>query len=439
MNTINDIGIEIPKVLLPRTDIELDKWAVIACDQFTSEPQYWQSVEQIVGAAPSTLALILPEAYLGQTDELDRIRQIQATMRRYVTTGILQPHEGMVYVERDVAGKRRKGLVLALDLERYDYTAGSSSLIRPTEGTIVDRLLPRIQVRQGAELELPHILVLIDDADCTVIEPLAESKAELEVLYSFDLMRNSGHLAGYALSEALQHRAIGALRNLAEPRAFTTKYGLTAESAPLLFAVGDGNHSLAAAKALWARSKSHVGMSHPSRFALVEVVNVHDSGLVFEAIHRVLFGLKLDLPSALATFFGTSMVYTTVSNFQDMAREVDAAPPEKQRVGLVGGGTQFAVIEITSPPSSLAVATIQAFIDQLIQAGDGQRVDYVHGMDVLHRLGLQTGNAGFYLPALRKSDLFKSVIVDGALPRKTFSLGEARAKRFYMEARRITL
>jgi hypothetical protein len=275
--------------LLPKPGIDLCKWAVIACDQFTSEPEYWQQVAEIVGDAPSTLNLTFPEVYLEEVAQTQRIQNIQANMRRYLDDGTLQPHNGLIYVERIVDGRKRKGLVICLDLEAYDYTRGSSSLIRATEGTIVDRLPPRMKIREGAALELPHILVLIDDPEHTVIEPVEAASGRLEKLYDFELMLNSGHLRGYAVGANLEDRIIEALRGLADPGAFAAKYGIGAGNPVLLFAMGDGNHSLATAKAIWEKVKPQTGMDHPARYALVEIENVHDDGLEFEPIHRLIF------------------------------------------------------------------------------------------------------------------------------------------------------
>lgn len=438
MKIINDIGIQIPQIYLPEAGTDLKKWAVIACDQFTSEPEYWHEVEKIVGEAPSTLNLTFPEVHIEKPGEEERIKNIQLTMRRYMDEGILQPRDGLVYVERTVSGKTRKGITLCLDLECYDYNQGSSSLIRATEGTIVDRLPPRIKIRQGAALELPHILVLIDDPNHTVIEPLSADKSKLEKLYDFDLMLDSGHLAGYAVDEVHENQVIKALRGLARPETFAAKYGIGRDEPVLLFAMGDGNHSLATAKAIWEKMKPQVGMDHPSRYALVEIENVHDQGLEFEPIHRVLFGLKQDLFAELEKTFGANITYTPLANGAEMTQHVDSADGEEQAIGLVGGGRQFGVIKIAKPASNLAVGTIQSFIDAFLKAGGAEKIDYVHGEDVVERLALQPGNAGFYLAGMHKSDLFKTVILDGALPRKTFSMGEAREKRFYMEARKIS-
>jgi hypothetical protein len=438
MKIISDIGIQIPQVYLPKAGIDPQKWAVIACDQFTSEPEYWHDVEKIVGGAPSTLNLTFPEVHLEKPGEMERIQSIQLAMRSYLDEGILQPHEGFVYVERTIDGRTRKGVMLCLDLERYDYNKGSSSLIRATEGTIVDRLPPRIKIREGADLEFPHILVLIDDPNKTVIEPLTIAKEKFEKLYDFDLMLDSGHLAGYAVNTEFENGIVEALRGLAKPETFAAKYDVSKEEPVLLFAMGDGNHSLATAKAIWEKNKAQVGMDHPSRYALVEIENVHDEALEFEPIHRVLFGLKKDVFAEMKAFFGGDFSYTPLASGAEMTSRVDNADGEKQAIGIVGGGQQFGVIEIANPATNLAVGTIQAFLDGFLKNGGAEKIDYVHGEDVVERLSLQNGNVGFYLAGMHKNELFKTVIVDGALPRKTFSMGEAREKRFYMEARKIT-
>lgn len=437
----DDIGVMIPEVYLPKKDIDLKKWAVIACDQFTSEPEYWNEVEKIVGEAPSTLNLTFPEIHLEDPGKPERIQRIQSTMHKYLDEGTLEKHSGLIYVERMVAGRTRKGLVLCLDLEHYDYTKNSSSLIRATEGTIVDRLPPRMKIREGAALELPHILVLIDDPKATVIEPLGQLKAKLDKLYDFELMLDSGHISGYGLSSEYESAVIEALRGLAVPETFAKKYEIGKEKPLLLFAMGDGNHSLATAKAVWEKLKPQVGLQHPARYALVEIENVHDEGLEFEPIHRVLFGLKKDLLTALKSAFGGNYSFSPMATTREMIQYVDSASGTKQAIGLVIGGKEktFGVLEIARPSSNLPVGTIQAFLDPFVKDGGAEKIDYVHGSDVLVRLGSQSGNAGIYLPGMQKSDLFKTVILDGALPRKTFSMGEAREKRFYMEARKIEL
>jgi hypothetical protein len=438
MRTYDDIGIQVPQLYLPQKGIDPGKWAVIACDQFTSQPAYWQEVEKFVGDAPSTYHLILPEVYLDQPGEEERIRLIQEHMRSYLQQGHLAPREGFIYVERTFEGRTRRGLMLCLDLECYDYTRGSTSLIRATEGTIIERLPPRMRIRTGAALELPHILVLINDPRKTVLEPLGREKSRMEVLYDFDLMLGSGHLSGYGLSEAQEAGVIAALRNLARPQTFASRYGLDPNTPVLLFAMGDGNHSLATAKAVWERVKPAVGLDHPARYALVELENVHDGGLEFEPIHRVLFGLRKDLYASMRQYFGQIKV-TPVGNAEKMIRRVDRQKKGKQLVGVISGGESkpFGVLEIPKPSSNLPVGSLQAFLDIYMKENGADRLDYVHGQDVVCDLGSKPGNAAFYVPGMDKSDLFKTVILDGALPRKTFSMGEAKEKRFYMESRKI--
>ena len=437
MKNFDDIGVQIPQIYLPKAGTDLNKWAVIACDQFTSQPEYWQKVEQIVGESFSTLKLTLPEVYLEAADEGERIKKIQDGMQSILNEHVLEPREGLIYVERTVSGRTRKGLMLALDLEHYDFTRGSSSLIRATEGTIVERLPPRMKIREGAALEFPHILVLIDDAQLTVIEPLQAAKAGFEKLYDFDLMLGSGHLTGYQISPELEGNVIAALRGLAQPDVFAEKYAVSNQPV-LLFAMGDGNHSLATAKAIWEKIKPTVGMQHPARYALVEIENVHDEALEFEPIHRVLFGLKQDILISMQAHFGDNLHYSTCTSADEMVKRVDTASGPRQALGLIGGGQAFGVVEIENPATNLPVGTIQSFLDPFLKAGGAEKIDYVHGADVTAQLGSQPANAGIYLPGMHKSDLFKTVILDGALPRKTFSMGEAHEKRFYMEARKIS-
>jgi hypothetical protein len=436
------IGVQIPQILLPRPGIDLGRWAVIACDQFTSQPEYWADVEQFVGEAPSTLNLIFPEVYLEQPGGDERISRIQQKMRAYLDGDIFEPYTGLIYIERAVAGKTRKGLMLALDLEHYDYNKGSTSLIRATEGTILERIPPRVKIRNGAPLELPHILVLIDDPQRTVVEPLEKIKDRLPRRYDFDLMLDSGHLSGYLVNDpTLEEQVIGALAALARPEVFAAKYGVSRDLPVLLFAMGDGNHSLATAKAYWEQIKTQMGdvlaRNHPARYALVEIENVHDEGLAFEPIHRVLFGLKRDILAEMQAHFAENYAFRPVASAAEMVAAVDQATGPRQAIGAISG-TGFGVIEIAHPGSNLPVGTLQTFLDPFLKSGGAEKVDYVHGLDVVCSLGAKSGNIGFYVPGMAKGDLFKTVILDGALPRKTFSMGEAREKRFYMECRGIS-
>ncbi len=430
-------GFRLPQTCLPRYDIDLKKWAVVACDQYTSEPAYWHEVAREVGDAPSTLHLIFPESHLGAADAPERIRQIQQAMQRYLAAGLFRDHDGAILVERTVHGRTRRGLLLELDLEHYDFSAGSTSLIRPTEGTIVARLAPRIEVRRDAELELPHILVLIDDPGHTVIEPIAAARDALIKLYETELMQRGGRVAGYAVDAAHADRAVRALAALADPQAFAARYGVPPGTPPMLFAVGDGNHSLATAKSIWDSAKGSVGMDHPSRYALVEVENIHDPALHFAPIHRLLFDVTADVRQALASALGRNVSCVDVASAAAMRERVQGARGPHQTVGLVGPGARFCVVEVAEPQSSLAVATVQAFVDGLIEQGGATHVDYVHGDEVLEQLAMSAGCIGFHLAGVSKSDLLRRVVHEGPLPRKTFSMGEAHEKRFYVEARRI--
>ena len=430
-------GFRLPHLWLPRPGIDLAKWAVVACDQYTAEPEYWQQIEREVGDAPSTLPLIFPEVYLGAADAPARIARIQATMRRYLAEGLLIEHSGAVLVERRIGAHTRRGLMLELDLEHYDFSPASTSLVRPTEGTIVERLAPRIEVRRGAELELPHILVLIDDPQGSVIEPIAAQRDALAPLYDTALMGGGGRVSGHALSAASGEQAVRALMALAEPAAFEARYAVPAGTPPMLFAVGDGNHSLATARSIWQQARATVGLQHPSRWALVEVVNIHDPALIFEPIHRLLFGVRGDVRQQLAAHFGTRLQLHEVDSAEAMRRRVQATGAPLQAFGLIGPGARHAVAEIREAPASLAVGTLQAFVDDVLARGGAAQVDYVHGDDVLERLGQQPGHIGLYLATVAKSELLKRVVLEGPLPRKTFSMGEAHEKRFYVEARHI--
>jgi hypothetical protein len=444
MKAYPSIGMQIPQLLLPRQDISLTQWSVIACDQFTSQPEYWQQVEKIVHNAPSTFHLTLPEIYLEQPNLEERIQHIRTNMGQYLANGIFESYEGLVYVERTVAGKTRRGLLLALDLECYDYHKDSSSLIRATEGTILERIPPRLRIREGAPLELPHILVLIDDPQYTVIEPIGQAKEMLLKRYDFDLMLNSGHLTGYLVNDpALEQAAIRALEALAQPESFARKYGVGPECSVLLFAMGDGNHSLATAKASWEKLKPQVGMDHPARYALVEIENVHDDALIFEPIHRVLFNVKKDIQRALLDYFRGSLFscYTVEDQAALLAKVEHNPDPEQASVQTIGliDSQGYTIIELGDTGCNLPVGSLQGFLDTFLKDGGAERIDYVHGAEVVCSLGARPGNTGFYLPAMSKSDLFKTVILDGALPRKTFSMGEAREKRFYLECRKISI
>ena len=437
MKNIPSIGIQIPDIALPNQQIDLTKWAVIACDQYTSQPEYWTKVKNIVGNSPSTLNVILPEVYLDSLNDEKIIQQTQDTMKKYLNQNVFDFFEGFILVERKTDGKTRYGLMLALDLEKYDFNRGSQTLIRATEGTIVDRLPPRMHIREGAVLEFPHILVLIDDPEKTVIEPLVEQRNSLKPLYDFELMLGSGHLRGYGVnSPEIQNEVVQALQKLADPVAFRKHYGVDENAGVLLFAMGDGNHSLATAKAIWEKIKHKVGMNHPARYALVEIENVHDEGLAFEPIHRVLFNVNENPIEAMKAYWKENIDFESELSCNEMTSIVNHQNGSAQKFGCIFEG-DYSVITIKNPDTNLPVGTLQNFLDQFIKDKKAKKIDYVHGEEAICELGSHKENCGFYLPAMQKDDLFKTVILDGALPRKTFSMGEAEEKRFYMEGRLI--
>lgn len=439
-NLYKELGIHIPEILLPAKGTDLTKWSVIACDQYTSQPDYWQKVNEEVGNSPSTLKLTFPEIYLKDDDKDTRINNINEAMVQYISQGILEPQKpGFILVDRSTPhAKSRKGLILAVDLECYDYRAGSQTLIRATEGTVLDRIPPRVKIRENAPIELPHIMLLIDDPEKTVIETLFEKNAGYEKLYDFELMQGGGHIRGWKVEDAESlSLTAAALKKLAKPAPLST----------LLFAAGDGNHSLASAKAHWENVKAALTPDaipdHPARFALVEVVNVHDEGLVFEPIHRVLFGINSS--TILENIRGICGVESKVGYklYDSKASMEDSMKSDKNKyhkihiMPFILEGT-YGLITAHNPSCSLEVGSLQSFIDDLIKNDANIEVDYIHGDQVVTELGSKPGCMGFYLPVMDKHDLFRTVIMDGVLPRKTFSMGEAEEKRYYLECRRIS-
>ncbi|HEY9063203.1 MAG TPA: DUF1015 family protein [Pseudobacteroides sp.] len=440
------LGIRVPKVLMPVKENDMCKWAVVACDQYSSQPEYWQKAEEIVGSRPSTLKLTLPEVYLGKPEESIRIDAINKNMIEYTKNGILEEQEGFILVDRKTShAESRKGLMVLMDLEKYNYNEGSQSLIRATERTDVNRLPPRIKIRQNASLELPHIMVLIDDPNKTVIEPLFDMKDKMTCLYDFELMLGGGHIKGYRIDDGkITEGILSAIEKLADPEGFKARYQVGDEKGVLLFAVGDGNHSLASAKAHWENIKSDCSEVerelHPARFALVELVNVHDEGIKFEPIHRVVFNIELEeFVSKMQSFYGDSSKVELVkcSTKDEMKAQLGKMNGNSVHCLPVITSAGFGIIEVRCPKCNLEVGTLQIFLDELILADKKVEIDYIHGEDVVDSLGSKSGNIGFYLPVMDKNDLYKTVILDGVLPKKTFSMGEAEEKRFYLECRKI--
>jgi len=459
---------------------DLKKWAVVACDQYTSEPEYWKRVDEFVGGdSPSTLRITFPEVYLEKGRDEKIIRSISETMKNYESTGIFEETKthGVVVVERTFRdGQMRRGVILALDLEKYDYKPNSQTVIRATEKTIESRIPPRLKVRREVSIELPHIIVLIDDPNDTVIGTISQHLDTVgRVVYETELMENSGYLKGVWIDDSRVLEELGEnLLHLSDSKKFQKKYSLPDNSDlnPLVFAMGDGNHSLATAKARWEEVKANGAdfQNHPARYALVEIQNCQDPTLVFEPINRLIEGIDI----AVAR--------------QDFADETSSLPPTDDDgvVGAIGGerllnefkywlestnqgpiviaegedafgdvlisqpGTPHGIIgyvlnglrgsiTITNPKKVLPVATFTDFIDPWLTKNSTVRIDYVHETTAIDRECIESkhGNIGFVFPSMEKSDLFKTVIFDGVLPRKTFSMGASHDKRFYFEGRRI--
>lgn len=434
--------LHVPQILMPREDIDLSRWAVIACDQYTSQPEYWKTTENIVKDAPSTLKITLPEVYLESDNVDERVSSIHETMKKYVNEGILRPlPKGFVLVERGINKKyARNGLVVEIDLETYEYKKGEHSLIRPTEMTVEERIPPRLKVRQDATLELPHIMLLIDDPDKSIIEPLIANKNRYEQIYDTDLMQNGGHISGWLIPEGEEtDKIMKQIENLADESVFMKKYNLDKNYPLLNLAVGDGNHSMATAKASWENIKKGLTpeekLTHPARYCLCEIVNVHDESLEVEPIHRVLFNVKEQDVLAGAKEYFENM--GSGFEIKDMAGYVKPTADSKCHGFTICSNTGYKTIEVTNPKAGIAVAGIQTFLDQYLEKHPESKIDYIHGNDVVKDLGTKEGNMGIFLPDVSKEDLFIGVIKDGVLPRKTFSMGEANEKRYYMECKKL--
>ncbi|MBR2854035.1 MAG: DUF1015 domain-containing protein [Clostridia bacterium] len=413
------IGIRPAQILLPAPGVRPETWACIACDQYTSEPAYWEKAFAVAGDAPSALRLILPECRLKDSESL--IPGIHRAMASYLEKGLLVPtvDPGFILCERTIASGVRLGLVCAVDLEQYSFEKGSLPLVRPTEQTIASRLPPRLVIRRGAPVELTHIMILIDDPDRTVLEPLQAQKASLRKLYDFDLMMNGGRLAGWALDtpEQLEQvdRSLNALMD-------------TKGSHPLLLAVGDGNHSLATAKAYWNEIRETLSPeereNHPARFALCEIVNIHNEALLFEPIHRIVTGTGREALMADWRRFAAE-------------RGMSLQPSgEGHRFTVVSTDGEETVV-VASPEGAIPCETIQKYLDDFLSRHPETEIDYIHGEESLRALAQNPDTVGFLLPDIDKHSFFADVERLGVLPRKTFSMGEADEKRFYMEAKRI--
>lgn len=409
-------------ILLPK-NTDMTKWSVVACDQYTSEPEYWNDVEKIVGDAPSTLKLTLPEIYLEDKNISERIAKINSNMKALLDEDFFNEYkDSMIYLERTQSdGKIREGLIGVVDLEAYSYEKGAETPIRATEKTVIERIPPRVKIRENAPLELPHIMILIDDDKKQIIENLKNKVSENDIVYDFDLMKNGGHVKGYLLNEETMDEVDKGLKELADKEVFAKKYDVNNKEV-LLFAMGDGNHSLATAKACYEKLKEIMSeeeyLNNPARYALVELVNLHSPALEFEAINRVIFNTEPEkLLNSLKEYY---------------------------QINKDGNGQKIEVITndvdekwyIENPKSNIAVGSIQIFLDEYLKNNEG-KIDYIHGEETTKNLAKQSGNVGFIFEAMPKNELFKTVILDGSLPRKTFSMGHSYDKRYYLESRKI--
>ncbi len=438
MESLEAFGLKLPEILLPK-DRNLGSWSVIACDQYTQDEGYWKRAEVAAGGRPSTLNLILPEVYLSRPDKADRIVRIKRTMTDYLSGGVFDaPEAEAVYVERTTAfGRVRHGLVIAVDLEDYEWKPGSRALIRATEATIPERIPPRKEIRSGAALESPHIMLLADDPSHSLVEGTGSLVKGGRPLYDGDLMLASGHITGWAVRDG------EALAHLREALAVLKEAGTQADGSCFLFAVGDGNHSLATAKAVWDEYKAKACLSGealencPVRYALVEIVNIYDSGLTFEPIHRVVLGDEVN-PDGLISNLEKSLGGKQ-RDVADPAGLEAAVRASKASFGFVyigrDGRQRFTLLE--TDITELAVSRLQPALDGYLSGKDCLELDYIHGSDEVFRLGGEPGAVSIMLPPIAKDSFFATISGRGPLPRKSFSMGEASEKRFYLECRRL--
>ncbi|MEG1069657.1 MAG: DUF1015 domain-containing protein [Ruthenibacterium sp.] len=421
------------EILLPAETVALQTWPTLACDQFTSQPEYWQKAEALCEHMPSTLHITLPEAYLTDANVAARIAEIHETMHLYAENVLTKTICGFIYVERKTQSGVRQGLVGAVDLEAYSYEKSAALPIRPSENTVVERIPPRLAVRRDALLEAPHILMMLDDAAHTVLEPLGvQAHAEtLTQLYATDLMLGGGQITGWAVTDAAQIAAIEAqIAAFAAQDAFDARYPAAKGTPPIALAVGDGNHSLATAKAYWEEIKVTLSpqaqRTHPARFALAELVNVHSDAIQIEPIHRAVFGTDSD---SFSSAFTAWLLAKKAQLFDKKSAE--------QTFTLVG--THDESFAVSAPPCPLAVGTLEAFLADFCAEHPAVTVDYIHDEAALRTICRAPNTVGVLLPPFAKSDLFRGVVLGGVLPKKTFSMGTATEKRYYLECRKISL
>ena len=433
MKNIEDFGIKVPEILLPK-EIDLSTWSVIACDQYTQDLDYWKRAEKTAGNKPSTLNLILPEVYLGSADKATRIKNIRSTMKAYLDDGIFDsPVNGFIYIERTTAfGRTRKGLIAQIDLETYEWKPFSKANIRATEATIVERIPPRMEIRRGAPLELPHIMLLVNDKNDILVGGCGKIAKANKPLYDGTLMNNGGSIRGWKLSS---NQEIEAVTNAVEQIA---KANTKSDGSTFLFAVGDGNHSLATAKAVWDEYKAanpDAGKDCPVRYALVEIVNIYDTGLTFEPIHRVIFNVD-----------NAALIKTLAEKLGGTISEVDSAKALEAAVKNSWANFGFDYIEngkqkyvlLETKITELAVSRLQPEIDEFLKsAPKDSEIDYIHGTEEVLKLGQKEKAVGILLPPIAKDSFFETIDGRGPLPRKSFSMGEADEKRFYLECRKL--
>lgn len=428
----SELGIIPTDILIPKATLDLTKWAVVACDQYTSEPEYWQRVADYTKNEPSCLKMTFPECYLEDDDKNERINSINATMNEYLEKGIFDTYKDcFILVKRTTESGSRYGLMAALDLERYSYDKDSKTNIRATEGTILSRIPPRKEIRKNAPLEIPHIMVLISDEKKKIIEPMIEKIPSLKKLYDIELMENGGRVEGYLIDDDENIKSIH--------DGFYALYKNLDPANPLLFAMGDGNHSLATAKNCWEDIKKGLSKedaeNHPARYSLVEIENIFDPALQFEPIHRVFFNTDTETVLNKVKKLTQDVQIIKTSSLPDLEKIINETKEDRQSFALVQKGI-FTILNIPNTVASTASGTVQHIIDNL-KEDENIKVDYIHGVDVVIRLS-QKDNVGIIMPDVSKKTFFASIIKDKAFARKTFSIGHAHEKRYYLEARRIT-
>lgn len=448
MKNFSKFGIKVPQILLPQ-NIDTATWSVVACDQYTQDREYWKAVEKTAATKNSTLNIILPEVYLGESDKAERIRKIKNTMREYISNGVFQKEETeFIYVERTTAyGRIRHGLIACIDLDTYEWKPFSKALIRATEATILERIPPRMEIRRGAPVESPHIMLLVNDPEHDLVEKTGDAvkKSGVKPCYDGPLMQNSGSIKGWPLkSDDLLDKIETACEKIAKEN--TDKDGNI-----FMFAVGDGNHSLATAKAIWDEVKLNNGgkklddgtitvpqgfENHNARFALIEIVNIFDTGLTFEPIHRVLFDIDTEkIISKIQNALGGTI--REISSKDDLSQTVKKSNASFGFVFTENSKQKYILLE--TPVKELAVSRLQPVIDEFLQETDAdkEQIDYIHGTEEVFRLGAKENTVSILLPPVAKDSFFATINTRGPLPRKSFSMGEADEKRFYLECRKL--